>query len=378
MTASVRKSKGANRPRIAMIVPTIDRLGGAERQVLLLAKGLAARGWPVTLIALSGSAFEEATGLRTAGVSYLSLGMRKAWIDPRGWRRYLAWHRVKRPAIIHAHLPHAVWFARWVRLLAPVPVTIDTIHTSRTGSWLNRLGSRISRPLSSHTTCVSGAVWYAACAAGMISKANTTVLPNGVELPLLIKQPPTTSRFHWVAVGRLAAVKDYPTMLQAFALLPVSARLAIAGSGPEDAALRQIANDPKIMKRIDFAGFQTDIQPLLAEADGFVLSSLWEGLPISVLEAQAASLPVVATSGAGTAEAMMDGTTGFLVKPGDAMGLAAAMARVMAMSYEERVQMGAHGRQFVEANFSIDTILDRWEMLYLDLLARNREATWLR
>jgi glycosyltransferase involved in cell wall biosynthesis len=362
------------KPRIAMVIPTIEKIGGAERQLLSLAKELSARGWEVTIVALSGGASEE---LADTEVACLSLEMRKAWIDPRGWLRYLAWAAENKPGLVHAHLQHAIWFARCVRLLAPVRVLLDTLHTSNPGNRSSRLAYRLTNRLTNCVTCVSAAVAGAALAAGIVRRENLAILNNGVAIPSNpFRYPPrVASRFQWLAVGRLAPVKDYPTLLRAFATLPGQPTLQIAGEGPDKQPLRKLAAELKIENRIQFAGFHRDIQPLLCAADGFVLSSLWEGLPMSVLEASATGLPVVATNGPGTRETIQPGLTGLIVRVGDATALAQAMAEVMAMQPDQRNQMGANGREFVEAHFSLPNIVSQWEQLYSRLLAEHPRAS---
>ena len=369
----------ANPKSLAILIPTIDQIGGAERQVLLLAKELAARGWRITLIALSGSGLNVAVELASANVDFLSLEMRKAWIDPRGWLRYRVWFRIHRPAIVHAHLPHATWFARWVRLLAPTRVLIDTIHTSKTtsnsGGPGRRLGYKLSDWFTSEVTCVSEAVANAVLAAGIASREKMRIIPNGVVLP---PSPPLRNpnlNFQWIAIGRLAPVKDYPTLLHAFAALPGQPSLQIVGTGPEEAHLRNLAAELQIESRVKFAGFKADVQPLLAAADAFVLSSLWEGLPVSVLEASAASLPVVATDAAGTREAILPSETGLLVPIANPASLAQAMTQIMLMPREQRLQMGANGGRFVETNYSLSQVVDWWEDLYTHLLRNHPNPT---
>ncbi len=363
----------ALRPSLALLIPTLDQIGGAERQVLLLAQSLAKLGWHVTVITLSGTANAETAQLTHLGIDYFSLEMRRAWVDPQGWRRYIAWHRQNQPAIIHAHLPHATWFARCVRPFAPVRVVIDTIHTSNTGTLARKLLYRLTRPLTTHVTCVSDAVAQTTLAAKMANQNKLSVLPNGVPLPKLSDERKQQRSFHWVAIGRLSPVKDYPTLLQAFALLPQGASLTIAGTGPEEATLRKLAATLDIAARVHFAGFQPNIQPLLQSADAFVLSSRWEGLPISVLEASAASLPVVATDGAGTGEALISEQTGLLVPVGNPEALASAMVKIMELPTAESQKMGSNGRRFIEENFSLPAVTARWESLYLRLLATHSD-----
>ena len=114
----------------AIAIPGLNRIGGAERQAMLLAKGLRRRGWRVSVIALSGDGGEAAAELRACGVAFTSLEMRKGLADPRGWIRFHRWLKREQPDVLHAHLPHAAWLCRWSRLAAAVPVVIDTLHSS--------------------------------------------------------------------------------------------------------------------------------------------------------------------------------------------------------------------------------------------------------
>jgi len=357
-----------SRPTLAFLVPTLDQIGGAERQVLDLAHEFARRCWPVTLITLSGNG---AAIPPHPALSHLSLKMRKAWIDPRGWLRYLRWHSSTHPEILHAHLPHASYFARLSRLFAPTPVLIDTIHTTAPGPFSRRLAYRLTHFLSDRLTCVSRAVQESVHLAGIAP--DSTLLPNGIRIPERsgLSASESNAAFQWLAVGRLVPVKDYPTLLRAFRLLPSSATLTIAGAGLDEASLKALAAELNIASRVTFLGFRADIQSLLAEADAFVQSSLWEGLPISILEASAAGLPVVATDAAGVREALICGQTGFLVPVADSQALAAAMLNLMNAAPEQRRQIGLRGRAFVHSNFSLSAIADRWEQLYQQLL---REA----
>jgi glycosyltransferase involved in cell wall biosynthesis len=153
--------------------------------------------------------------------------------------------------------------------------------------------------------------------------------------------------------------------------------LEIAGSGPDEAALCGLAAQLKIESRVHFAGFQNDVSILLRNADAFVLSSRWEGLPVGILEAAAFGLPVVATNGAGTREAMLPGESGLLVPVGDSAALAEAMRGMMAMPEKQRKAMGKRGRQLVEERFSLSSVADQWERLYADLLESHLDpARW--
>src|ERR1035438_2747936 len=101
---------------VALVISGLDRIGGAERQVMLLAKGLRRRDWRVSVVALSSVGSRAAAELNAAGVEFLCLEMRKGLADPRGWIRYNRWLNREKPQVVHTHLAHAAWLARWSRL----------------------------------------------------------------------------------------------------------------------------------------------------------------------------------------------------------------------------------------------------------------------
>jgi glycosyltransferase involved in cell wall biosynthesis len=369
---------------LALLLPGLDRIGGAERQALLLAGGLCQRGWRISVVVLSGSGTAAASGLAESGISFHSLGMRKGLADPRGWLRFQAWLRRARPDIVHAHLPHAAWLARWSRLLAPVPVLVDTLHSSWTGGPARRLGYRLSRRLPDCVTAVSFAAASAHLEAGMVLADQCTVLPNAVDTTMWRPDPSVrvavrrglglADAFLFFAAGRLEAVKDYPALLQAIASLPqagvhVSAHLLVAGDGSLREQLTALAASLGLAHRVRFLGFQPDLRPWMQAADAFVLSSRWEGLPLALLEAAASALPIIATDVPGTREAVVAGETGLLVPPGNPGALAAAMERMIKAPAQERQSMGLSARRFVTGRFRLESVLDRWEALYDELLA---------
>ncbi len=366
----------------AIAIPGLDRIAGAEQQVMLLAKGLRRRGWRVSVIALSGAGGAAAADLRAADVAFVSLEMRKGLADPRGWLRFHRWLRRERPDVLHAHLPHAAWLARWSRLAAPVPLVIDTLHSSATGRLGRQLGYRCSQWLPDHVTAVSEATAQSHCAAGMVNEGRLSVLANGVDPDRWQPNEPARrevreelgigDQFLWLAVGRLEPVKDYPALLHAFARAERTAQLMILGTGPLETELKQMAEALGLSSRVHFAGFRAHVAHWMQAADGIVLSSRYEGLPMVLLEAGACGVPAVATDVPGTREVIVNGQTGWLAPADDPEGLAAAMNRLMHTPAKERNALGERARQHVIGNFSLETVLDRWESLYADLLARKR------
>ena len=368
---------------VALVIPGLDRIGGAERQVMLLAKGLRGRGWRVSVVALTGAGGQTVHELASAEIAFLSLEMRKGWADPRGWIRFHGWLRRERPDVVHAHLPHAAWLARWSRLAAPAPVVIDTLHSSWTGPLGRRLGYRLSGWLPDRVTAVSQAVADAHLAAGLVNRRTLSVLPNGVDME--VWRPDASLRvavrhelgsadeFWWLAAGRLDPVKDYPTLLRAMVATPESARLLIAGDGPLRSELVGLSARLGLERRVRFLGFVPDLTRWLQAADAFVLSSQWEGLPMGLIEAAASGLPAVATDVPGSREVIAQGQTGWLTAPGDADALAEAMATLMETPPDQRRAMGERARRQAIERFSLETVLDHWERLYVDLLREKSQ-----
>jgi glycosyltransferase involved in cell wall biosynthesis len=366
---------------IALVIPGIDRIGGAESQVIQLAKGLHKRGWRVTVAALSGTGGSAATELRAAGVEFFSLEMRKGLADPRGWLRWNRWLKLESPDVIHAHLPHAAWLVRWSRLAFKCRVVIDTVHSCSTGSLSRKLGYRLSSWLTDRVTAVSSAAAEAHLAARMVSGSELSILPNGIDGDEWRGNPEARKaarqelgvqhEFLWLAAGRLDPVKDYPTLLAAMAKVPKPALLLIAGAGRLHAQLVQLTARLGIAERVRFLGFRSDLNRMMQAADGFVLSSRWEGLPMGLLEAGACGLPLVATTVPGTLEVIVDGLTGLLATAGDASALTQSMMRIMHMPQEQREAMGDRARKHIIEEFSLEAVLDRWEALYRGLLERD-------
>ena len=220
--------------------------------------------------------------------------------------------------------------------------------------------------------------------AGMVNRGKLCVIPNGVdveawrpngEVRAAVRQEfGVAEEFLWLAVGRFDPVKDYPTLLKAVARLPETALLVIAGNGPLQNELTLLSACLGLERRVRFLGYEPDVRRWMRAADGFVLSSRWEGLPMALLEAGACALPTVATDVPGTHELLLDGVLGTLTSPGDEGALAKAMAQFMQIPAAERLAMGEQARQRIVARFSMESVLDRWEDLYADLLDPSLQA----
>jgi glycosyltransferase involved in cell wall biosynthesis len=158
-------------------------------------------------------------------------------------------------------------------------------------------------------------------------------------------------------VGRLAAVKGVPVLFEALTIARKTRpdlQLVLIGDGPERAALQ--AEAASLGEAVQFVGYksQTEVAQVLTQTDLLVLPSFAEGVPVVLMEAMAAGLPVIATRIAGIPELVTDGVSGCLVAPGDAVALAQAILAVTAEP-GRMAAMGAEGRAKVVSDFNIRT-----------------------
>jgi glycosyltransferase involved in cell wall biosynthesis len=167
-------------------------------------------------------------------------------------------------------------------------------------------------------------------------------------------------------VARLDEQKGHRYLLEAAVEIP-EAVFVLVGDGPERAALEKQVHQLKLEDRVLFFGFRNDIQNWLSACDLFVLPSLYEGLPIAVLEAMAAGKPVIATDIPGNREAVVDGLTGCLVAPQDPRSLAVAIRSLLADS-ALRKRMGQAGREIVSQKFSMKEMVRQVTEVYTECL----------
>ncbi len=359
--------------------------GGAETQLLLLTRELISRGWAPTIVAMiSGGPLRA--DFESLGVAVKSLGMQRGIPDPRGILRLVRILRQERPVILHTHMVHANLLGRISKMFAPVPVVVSTAQNIREGGRWTELAYRITDPLVDLTTNVSHAAAERYTRVGAVPREKMRMIPNGVvfqhfgpdsEFRIgLRKELGIGAMFAWLAVGRLEIQKDYPNLMKAISRLSRRSVLLVAGEGPFRSSLEQLTTDLGIQERVHFLGIRKDVPRLMSAADGYVMSSAWEGLPMVLLEAAASSLPIVATDVGGNREIVCDGISGFLVPGRNPTALAEAMMAMERLPNESRRAMGSAGRTHVSKHYSLSAVVDKWEAIYRSLLEKqyNRGA----
>jgi glycosyltransferase involved in cell wall biosynthesis len=363
------------RPRIVLLV-TLAETGGAQTYVASLLAPLA-RDFDVVVAAHGDGPVREAA--RSAGVRFLPLThVRRPvspWRDLLGLLELMKLLRRERPHIVHVNSAKAAALGRIAAWLARAPIRVYTVHgwaflaERGLASAAYRWVERALRPLTTVTVCVSENERRAGLAARACDEMTTVVIRNGVGPTAVGPVGAPAARPRLVMVGRLQAPKDPLTFVRALATLGGQDFDALlVGDGPERALVEEEVRRLGIEALVRLLGERSDVPELLRRADIFVLSTRSEGLPLSVLEAMAAGLPVVASNVGGVPELVIDGETGLLVPPGDPHSLAGAIERLLGDPRLSR-RFGEAGRARVAEHFDLAAVQHAHLDLYRHLLA---------
>ncbi len=382
------------RPMNIQFVTTSLMQGGAELQVYLLATQLKRRGHEVSVVSMRDpEAFVD--GLQELGIPLHSLAMERGSPDVKAIAKLGNLVRELKPEVVHSHMVHANLLARLTRLFAPFSVQVSTAHNLTEGARWRDYAYRLTDPLCDLTTNVCGKCVERFIQVGATPANKIRYVPNGLDFSTFKPTPGShaakrrelgvdDSTFLWLAVGRLEEQKDYPTLFEAVARLVASfnsgpgpwrgMKFVIAGSGSLEERLKSSAREAGLDPHVAFLGDRKDVADLMDAADGYVMSSAWEGLPMVLLEAGAARLPAVVTDVGGNREAVTGEAVGALVPSADAAALASAMTRLMSLGKDELEQMGQRFREHVEGTFGITRVVELWEAVYHELLTRARDG----
>lgn len=377
------------RPRVLEVI-FANTLGGAEvllREMLRVADR-ARFEWHVCLLRRRApwEEFERLSRETELGLHHVPCGV---GLDPLClWRlrRLIRRHRFD---IVHTHLFRADVHGRLAARWAGVPVVLSTIHVFRTrhsgllrealDRWTARLADRVIGCTDSITAVAAQTL--------RLSPDKALTIPNGTPLqPFLAPPDPTPLRAEFGlapdeavvgTVGRLTEEKnqaDFLRMARAVHAQRPRTRFLIVGDGPCRGELERLGTSLGLHGRVVFTGPRRDIPALMNLMDVFVLSSRWEALPVTILEAMAAGTPCVATDVGGCRDVVRPGDTGWLVPPGDPDALARAVLAILA-DPDQAATVTARARALVVERHSIEHFTRAMEDLYEGLLSERGPRT---
>jgi glycosyltransferase involved in cell wall biosynthesis len=354
--------------RIVEIVDTLA-IGGLERMAVDLAIELRKRGHEVSLLCLRNSGPLEQV-LKEACVPTLALEKPEG-IHLKTFSTLVRYLRQVGAEVVHTHnvaVHHYGAAAAWI---AGVPGVVNTRHglghyydarTERLFAWTCCLTDRV--------VAVSSAAHKFFVSSSRIPVRKWTFIYNGIPVERFqLARPLWPREITFGTVGRLDPIKDHRGILEAFALVQAEypgVRLRILGDGPARAMLEDYARELELGASVQFEGASLGVPSFLAGLDIFVMGSKSEGLPLAMLEAMAAGLPVAATAVGGIPELIEDGVSGWLCPPSRPESLAAIMRRAI---LADRRRMGEAARKRILMSHSVEQMATGYESLFAEIVA---------
>ena len=363
-------------------------VGGTEMMVCHLARWLRGECVEVAIGCLDQIGELGAT-LADEGFE-VELYRRKAGFDPGLPQRIAAHVRGGGFDLVHAHQYTCFFYGVLgkIRFRRPLIFTEHGRFHPDLPSPLRRLFNRVFRRLADCVTAVSEGVKQSLYRVEGFPPDSVEVLYNGIDIDRLASgNSPRKARellglpagaLVVGTVGRLGPIKNQGLLIRSLARLRndlPEARLVIVGDGPARSGLERTANEIGVDSFVHFLGERNDVDRLLPAFDVFALSSLSEGTPMTLLEAMAATIPIVSTAVGGVPEILADGREALLVAPpsaGDdgAAALSAALYRILADDTLAG-DLSRAAAAAVRARFSLDAVCGRYYELYGALLRRG-------
>jgi glycosyltransferase involved in cell wall biosynthesis len=352
--------------------------GGAQAHVLDLVIGMRGRFEAEVATGEEGFLTEacRARGISVHVVPYLEREI-KPFKDVRAVRELLKLMRRTQPDLVHAHTFKAGFLGRLAAKRLKIPC-VYTVHMWPFGPAVP-LSWRIAAPICERMAARWCDRIISVSELGVDIAAEHSICNSAKVIPIWngIPDHPARARLRrdtnltCTMVARFTHFKDHSLLLRAFAQAAVDARLLLVGEGETLPAAKRLAGELGIRGRVEFTGGRADVPELLAGSDVFVLASKQETLPISILEAMRAGLPVIASDVGGISEEVVHGRTGLLVRPGSVEQLSAGLKGLIEHNALRR-RMGRAGRRRFERTFLADTMIQRTSSVYGEVLQQRR------
>lgn len=366
-SADTKQALAPRRKRLVCHVSLGLCTGGMERLLVEFARCYDATQYELHFVSLHNVG-QPAEDIRQAGCTVHQLR------DLRGhpfrqWRELVRFFRKLRPDVVHTHNAYPHFYGTLAARYSGVPVVLNTRHGRRIGTtWKAKTWFWLAGMLADRVVAVSEDAANLCLQETSLPARKVVRIWNGIDLSRFHFQGPVSEPI-FISVARLSPEKDFPTLIRAVAqaaeIVP-QIRLRIVGDGPERAKLEQLVKDLKQTERIELLGERQDVAELLANAGVFATATLTEGISLTLLEAMAIGLPVLATNVGGNPEIVQDGITGHLVSAGDVGGLTTALIRLVHCQ-ATWAELGRHGRRRVEEHFANHKMVSDYESLYEQL-----------
>ncbi len=301
--------------------------------------------------------------------------------DYRCIKELIALIERERPDLIHVHTSKAGLLGRIAAKITSTPI----VFTAHTWSFADGIGipqilvaapcEWVAGRLCNQIIAVSESNRKRALRYDVCPPDRITTIWNGVPDSPMRAKPGRADVPRLIMVARFASQKDHITLLRALASVNISFRLTLVGDGPTRVEAMREAARLNLNGKVEFVGSRRDIDSLLADSDAFVLSTKWEGFPLTIIEAMRAGLPVIATDVDGVGEAVVGGETGFTVPRGDVQALGSVLHRILSTP-SLRASMGRAARSRYEELFSLNAMVQKTWAVYRDVLMQAGSQAW--
>jgi glycosyltransferase involved in cell wall biosynthesis len=361
--------------KILYVITRAER-GGAQSHVLDLIRSLQSQNEIALAVGDEEFLTKEA---RLLGVKVFILKHLVHPISPiQDIKAVLALRRILRdlkPDLVHAHSTKAGLVARAAAYFEGIP-SVFTAHGWAFADGVSHNRRRLAVLLERVAARFSAAIITVSLADATLARKfrlplgeKLTTIHNGVIDTLSFSPPNQSGTPTIVMVARFAKPKDHVLLLDALIGMPQPWQLVFVGDGPLEVEVKTQVSALKLEPFVKFLGARDDVLAILSSAHVFVLISQWEGLPITIIEAMRAGLPVIASDVGGVSELVVEGETGFLILRGDVAMLRNKIAGLLADS-DLRLKLGLAGRKRFETYFQHQTMLESTWKVYQNVVQK--------
>ena len=351
---------------IVHIIPTLGR-GGAERLIVDQVRLYDAYNMRASVVCYKNPG-TYAKEVIDAGAYVDHIG-NKTQVRIKSFIRLVKTLRNLKPDVVHTHLFGADFFGVLAARVAGVQTIISTAHNVvESESYAKQKALHWSMKHVSHVIAVSNSVKISVCKKLDVPLRKITVVENGIDLSRFVGEYKklNTDSPNLLSIGRLTVQKGHTYAIEAMPRILMQypkACLQIAGSGELQATLHKQAHALCVEKSVIFLGDRNDIPELLSQADILITPSLWEGLGIVLLEAQASKTPVIASQVTGIVDVVKDKETGVLVEPANPAQLAETVCDVLKNNSNAEIMVNKAYTE-VSEKYSIASMTNSYRHVY--------------
>ncbi|RGU93394.1 glycosyltransferase [Clostridium sp. AF15-17LB] len=344
-------------------------MGGAENITMNIAKYINKEEFEVKVVSMFSreycvDKYKDIIDENRLQVTFLN---KKPGLDLSIVRELMRLFKTEKPDVIHTHRYSCI-YALIPSVICRLPVRMHTVHNIARNE-LPQLYQKIMRFAYKHLHVTPVAINESVKKSieenyGLSSK-QIPLIKNGVDISKLYSNTNVGDKITLINVGRFSPQKNHSLLIECFKDIVANypdAELILVGDGELKADVQIRVNAAEIAGKVIFVGNVSDVENYLARADIFVMSSDYEGLPLSVIEAMASGLPVVSTKAGGVVDLVHDGENGILVDVGDKDNFVGAVLSLI-KDRESLKKMGEVSRKIAEG-YSVDKMVRDYENLY--------------